>query len=460
MNPVLLIDFGSTYTKCVAVDTDAARVLGTAGAHTTVQTDIGDGLNAALEQLTAQTGPLDFAERYACSSAAGGLRMVAVGLVPALTVEAARRAALGAGAKVIRVYSFQLTEEDAAEIASLAPDILLLTGGTDGGNRENIEYNAGMLASVPGAFPVIIAGNRAATATCQKRLSASSHEVLTAENVMPTFGKLNIEPVQAVIREVFLRRIVHAKGLSKQRQLIDGILMPTPAAALSALVLLSNGLPGEPGLGDLMAVDLGGATTDVYSIADGLPQAADTLLRGLPEPHAKRTVEGDIGMRYSARGVVEAAGMERLMALSGLTEDIIQHQLDLIRNDPSVLPEQNDGLSRLDFALAVSAVALGLSRHAGTFETLYTPAGLVRQQTGKDLTGVNTLLLTGGALSYSARAEEIALTAQRDGGGPESLMPRSATPLLDRRYLLSPMGLLAQKHDRAALTILKKEFIK
>ena len=112
MRPVLLIDFGSTYTKVTAVDTDSECLLGTAASFTTVQTDINDGLNNALALLEEKTGKLDFAARYACSSAAGGLKMIASGLVPELTAEAAKQAALGAGAKIAKIYSYDLTEDD------------------------------------------------------------------------------------------------------------------------------------------------------------------------------------------------------------------------------------------------------------------------------------------------------------------------------------------------------------
>ena len=95
MNPLLLVDFGSTYTKTTAVDAQAGELLGTAQSYTTVEQDISLGLENALKELQKQTGPLRFEKRYACSSAAGGLRMIASGLVPSLTSEAAKRAALG-----------------------------------------------------------------------------------------------------------------------------------------------------------------------------------------------------------------------------------------------------------------------------------------------------------------------------------------------------------------------------
>ena len=160
MKAVLLIDFGSTYTKITAVDVEEEKILGTAQSFTTIETDINDGLNNALAILKEQIGEIEFSERYACSSAAGGLRMVAIGLVPELTAKAARQASLGAGAKVIKTYSYELTEGDLQEIDQINPDICLLTGGTDGGNKENIVFNAQMLAKAKHDFPIIIAGNR------------------------------------------------------------------------------------------------------------------------------------------------------------------------------------------------------------------------------------------------------------------------------------------------------------
>jgi uncharacterized protein (TIGR01319 family) len=238
--------------------------------------------------------------------------MVTSGLVPSLTAEAARLASLGAGAKIIRVFSYELNDEDIAEIAALKPDIFLLTGGVDGGNSDCIAHNAAALSGIARdrRFPVIIAGNRAAAEKCEKLLAG--WKTVRCPNVMPAMGKLNIEGVQEEIRKLFLERIIHAKGLSREKELIDGILMPTPQAVKKALELFASACGAE-----LAAVDLGGATTDVYSVAKGLPKNDNVLLKGLPEPESKRTVEGDIGMRYSAQGVLEAVGEERLAVLAG-----------------------------------------------------------------------------------------------------------------------------------------------
>ncbi len=450
MNAALLIDFGSTYTKATCVDLDAPRVVGTASAFTTVDTDISEGLENALSMLRAQTGAVEFARTLACSSAAGGLRMLACGLVPSLTAEAARLAALGAGAKVLKCYSYRLTNADAREIERVKPDIFLLTGGTDGGNSEAILHNAQTLAGIALDFPVVIAGNRAASEECEEILAKSRHPVTVTANVMPSFGQLDIAPAQAVIRDIFLKRIVSAKGLSRVNALLSDIVMPTPAAVMRALTLLSEEI------GDLMAIDLGGATTDVYSLASGAPGSAATVLRGLPEPYAKRTVEGDIGMRYSARGVLEAAGLARLAAVAELPEDKVTALLAALDADKSLLPNAAD-MEKLDFALASLAMEAGLLRHAGTVKQVYTPVGPVFQQTGKDLTGVDLLILTGGALVHSARYQDMAALAMR-ANAPESLMPRRARVVLDRQYILSALGLLGEIDKDAAKKLLVNTF--
>ncbi len=455
MRPVLLIDFGSTYTKVTAVDLDSQQLLGTADSYTTIQTDVGEGLQNALDKLHAKIGPVDFTARYACSSAAGGLRMVTSGLVPELTAEAARQASLGAGAKVLKVYSFQLTEDDLQEILDIDPDIFLLVGGTDGGNVEVILHNAKMLASADFSFPVIIAGNRTAARECERILHG--HEVHIVENVMPKFGVLNTEPARLKIREIFLNRIIHAKGLSKAAELLSGILMPTPSAVMKAMRLLSEGCEGESGIGDLICVDVGGATTDIYSMADGMPADAATVYKGLPEPYDKRTVEGDIGMRYSVHGIVEAAGINRICQLSGLTKERAEALIKEVSHQTDLVPEPGSDLEKLDFALASMAIETAVTRHAGSMEETYTLMGLTYVQSGKDLRRVHQVVVTGGSLIRTARTAEIAAHALYSPAAPMSLKPMKADIRVDRKYILAAMGLLSEYDPITALRIMKKE---
>jgi len=453
MYPVLLIDFGSTYTKVTAVDTKESVLLGTAVSYTTIETDINDGLKKALDALESKTGIKEYQEKYACSSAAGGLRMVAVGLVPSLTEKAARLACFGAGAKVIKSYAYGLTAADINEIEGIRPDILLLAGGTDGGNRKNIIQNAEMLADCLATFPIIYAGNRNAADVCLEILKY--REVYLCENVMQAFDKLNINPVQEQIRDLFLKQIVHAKGLSKVDQLISGIMMPTPAAMLVAMELLATGIQAESGIGELLGVDLGGATTDIYSIAKGMPKKESVIYKGIPEPFAKRTVEGDIGMRYSVHGISEAVGVSQLAAMSGLSEEKIVAGVCYLSENPETLPVDAE-MRILDEVLAQAAVRVALHRHVGTMEEVYTPIGLAYAQTGKDLTDVKNVILTGGALVHQANLDSL-IKKILGGGEGHYLKPTTATVYQDRQYILAAMGLLAKHYPKTALTIMKKE---
>ena len=455
MKPVLLIDFGSTYTKLTAVDVDAEVIMGTAASYTTVQTDINDGLNKGLQLLEEKIGKVEFAECFACSSAAGGLRMVTSGLVPELTSEAAKLASLGAGAKVIGLYSFQLTEDDIDEIREINPDIFLLVGGTDGGNTDCIVHNAKMLAGMEPKFPIVIAGNRSAARQCERILEGC--EVYICPNVMPKFGVLNIEPTQKQIRDIFLNKIVLAKGLSKVNDLLDDIMMPTPSAVLQAMELLANGTEDERGIGDLIAVDVGGATTDVYSMADGMPEQMNTVYKGLPEPYSKRTVEGDIGMRYSIKGIVEAAGLRRMAEISGLSEARVEELVDYLRNNTDKLPEGDPELEALDHALASMAIEVAVARHAGTLEETYTLMGLTYVQSGKNLSRVKKVIVTGGSLIHTKDTVKIARHALYSPMQPASLRPKEADVLVDRTYILAAMGLLSSHYPQTALRIMKKE---
>ena len=455
MRPVLLIDFGSTYTKLTAVDVAAERILGTAAAYTTVQTDINDGLQKALALLEQRIGKPDFEATYACSSAAGGLRMITSGLVPELTGEAARLASLGAGAKVEKIYNFQLTEDDLKEIAQAKPDIFLLVGGTDGGNTECILHNAKALASIKPEFPIVIAGNRTAARECERILAGC--EVYVCPNVMPRFGALNIEPTQKQIRDIFLNRIIRAKGLSKAAALLSDIMMPTPSAVLQAMQLLAQGCDGETGIGELVAVDVGGATTDIYSIADGMPDQMNTVYKGLPEPYAKRTVEGDIGMRYSINGIVDAAGLPQIAKLSGLTEERAAALVQELQAHTNKIPDGDAELEALDFALASMATQEAVKRHAGTMQETYTLLGKTFLQEGKNLTNVKNIVVTGGSLIHTKRTEEIASCALYSPLQPMSLRPVKADVWVDRTYILAAMGLLSGYYPEVALRIMKKE---
>lgn len=457
MKPVLLIDFGSTYTKVTAIDIESESILGTARAFTTVQTDISNGLDNAMTILEKETGKLDYLSRLACSSAAGGLKMITVGLVPDLTAEAARRAALSAGAKVTGVYSYELSASDADEIQNMKPDIVLLTGGTDGGNKKVLLHNAKIIAEIEGSFPVVVAGNKSTAEEAKSILLSSGKDVRVCQNVMPDFNRLNIEPARTAIREVFLQRIVRAKGLTKVQKLIEGILMPTPSAVLKAVQVLSSGSGREQGLGDIVAIDIGGATTDVYSVTEGIPSKSGVIIKGLPEPFAKRTVEGDLGVRYSATFLTETVGIEKIADASGLMVDEVKACLELIRNQPEILPYNDKKLEKLDITLASMAVKEAVSRHSGKIETVYTPMGVAYVQIGKDLSKIKRIVGTGGPVVNSSQPRDILRHVLFDQKEPAVLKPLDAEVLVDKKYILAAMGLLCEIYPETALRIMKKE---
>lgn len=457
MKVYLFADFGSTFTKVTAVNLELTEILATAQSSTTVKTDIAEGLNRAVAEIENQIGRLEIVSLRACSSAAGGLRMVVSGLVQELTAEAARLAALGAGARVIRVFSHKLTKADARKIEEIQPDLFLLTGGTDGGDEECILHNAKVIANLKLECPILIAGNRDAAEECCEVLSSVGRECKICPNVLPRLGTLAIQPVQEEIRSLFLKRIIKAKGLSRMAELLEGIMMPTPVAVLKALALLSHGTEKERGLGPLMAVDLGGATCDVYSIAVGAPREVNTVVRGLPEPEMKRTVEGDIGMRINAHGIVEAAGgIDRLSRMSGLFPEITAEMLNQLTENTAMLPETAE-LKRLDHALSALALETATIRHAGTIAEVYTPAGLTYIQEGKNLCDIRQMIFIGGTLIRSDNLKEIAEHCRYSPARPESLRPERFDLYTDRRYILSAMGILSETNPEAALRLMKKE---
>lgn len=460
MNAYLLIDFGSTYTKLTAVDIDNEVILGTAKDRTTVETHIMEGFEKALDKLNTALGGQDihYVKRLACSSAAGGLKMIAIGLVPELTAEAAKRAALGAGARVLKVLDHEITRRDIREMEHLEPDMILLAGGTDGGNKDCIIHNAGMLAEHGISIPVVVAGNKGALDTVADIFEAKGVFYRETDNVMPRLNVLCVEPAREKIREIFMERITDAKGMHVAQELIDGILMPTPAAVLKAAELLSAGTDLEDGLGDLVVVDIGGATTDVHSIADGEPTKPGITLKGLEEPFAKRTVEGDLGMRYSALSLWEASGTRKIRKYLNRDNVNIEAGCRHLSTHVDLLPDTPEAVA-FDEALAKVAVEMSLDRHAGTIETLYTPMGVLYSQTGKDLTEVACLIGTGGVLVESGHPSAILKAGLFDEENPVCLKPRQPRLLLDKDYIFSAMGLLAQDFPDKALRIMKKTIV-
>lgn len=450
---ILLIDFGSTFTKVTAVDLQNPKNFVTAKGPTTVQTDINKGLQIALKELENKLGFLpQFEQKLACSSAAGGLNMIAIGLVPELTLEAAKMAALGAGAKLKTLYSYKLTKREISEIIDLKPDIILLAGGTDGGNKEVILHNGTLLAQSSIKCPIVVAGNKNAQDELEELFIEGSKEYHIADNVLPSLNKLNVNPAREKIREVFLKNIIEAKGLKKAEEFIDGIIMPTPQAVLKAGQFLSENKIIK-GLDKILIVDIGGATTDVHSFCKGEPKGSGVIYRGLPQPHAKRTVEGDLGLRYSLIPLAEALISANLL-------DFEKAQIDSLIND--ILKDIWDTQSiREEFELALSkgAVNLAVKRHCGYLEIVYTPHGTNYVQYGKDLTDIDLVIGTGGPIVNSNNPKEILEGSLFEPHDSLTLKPKQPQFVLDKGYVLSAIGLLGESYPEIAKGLAESNFI-
>lgn len=480
MDVIITADVGSTFTKLTAVDPAGRRVLGRARAFTTVGTDVMEGFEAARKELLLQTGRVDVVRLIAASSAAGGLAMVAVGLVPELTVQAARMAAANSGAKILKTYAFELNQAEVSEIAALRPDMILLSGGTDGGNKDVIIHNGESLAGSGLRCPVVAAGNKSAGDELARVFKNYPGQVIFCPNVMPEIDKPDIGPAREAIRKLFIANIIEAKGLGGLQKLADLEIIPTPSTVLAAAELLSRGTGGLPGVGDLLLFDAGGATTDVYSMARGDPTKPNVFFRGLPQPYAKRTVEGDLGLRYSLPSLAGAATISRLASrlrepagtepvwtepagadraggpAGGSAEDFVAGWLERCAADPGLVPRPGTMEKRLDDELARECVRLSLARHCGVLEPVWTFMGQGFVQTGKDLSGVPLVIGTGGPIIGAEDPGRVLGAAARVPEDLHLLKPASPRTAVDHDYILSAMGALARLEPEAALAIMRE----
>lgn len=455
----LTADFGSTYTKLTAIDAAKSCVLGVSTAFTTIETNVMDGFNAAFSSLERQIGKFEYDEVLFCSSAAGGLKMIALGLVPELTAKAAKMAANSAGAKVVKTYSFEISKTEEEEIYQINPDLVLLCGGTDGGNKEVITANARRLWGIKRNFSIIAAGNKSASHELETIFSASDKDWVITENVMPEFNKLNIAPAKEKIKELFINKIIDAKGLSNAQKMTRFRIIPTPLAVLNGCELLSKGTQNQAGIGDLVAIDIGGATTDVYSMSYGAPTIPNAMVKGLPEPYAKRTVEGDLGMRYSLTSLADELDLERLASELNIEKEHVTEWINTCAANPDTLAEKHSLQQRLEELLAQNAIRMAVERHCGIYQPAYTPFGQVYTLTGKDLSATPHVIGIGGVIIHSENPRYILEGAKADTVDYTHAKPKNPQYLLDKKYIFASMGLLSAIDADLALKIMKKEIV-
>jgi uncharacterized protein (TIGR01319 family) len=454
---VALADFGSTYTKVNLVDRSDGRLLARAEAPTSIGTDLMEGYAAALDAASRQVSePLALEAEIAASSAGGGLRIAAIGLVADLTAAAAHQAALNSGARVDTVLSGSLGPAELERLRRARPEIVLFAGGTDGGQSELVLENARRLAEHGVDGYVVVACNAAVAAPVVEILVAAGIRAEAAANVMPALGRLEIDGARAAISRVFLEHVIGGKRLSASPEFARMVRMPTPEAVLAAVTLLSRGGAGGEESGDAIVIDVGGATTDVHSDRALEPAAPGIGAPLLPAPLTLRTVEGDLGLRAGAPGTV-AADRGWLRQQAG-GEEAPRGAMMRVRR-PDWIPADGEE-ARLDRLLAIGCATHALDRHCGTMLLSRGEAGpptLVRA--GPDLREAQLVVGTGGVFAHRDDGAEI-LEAALARRAPRSLAPREARLAVDRGYVLAAAGLLASLDPEAARKLLARELEK
>ncbi|MBS4988860.1 MAG: glutamate mutase L [Anaerotruncus colihominis] len=466
---ILVYDVGSTYTKAAAFALKDRRFtfLGRGQSPTTLH-DVMEGARRAEAAIQAQG--VQFAaemKRYSSCSAAGGLRMVALGYMPRVTAKAAKEVAMTAGARVMQVVSAEEPLSFRREVLmEINPDIILLSGGTDGGDEGCALENAEMICELHGKATVIVACNKYAQRAVAELFDKAGIGYVRVPNIMPTIHELNIKPAREAIHEQFIRQITRARGLVEFRAgLSDQAVVPTPGAVLLASELLAKGTYEQEGAGSLILVDIGGATTDIHS---ALPELEKLSIeeRGLIINNEKqfsyRTVEGNLGLRVSATGIPEAVGPNAVIRAMdgdyGVTPDEALRFAQHLEDHPDYIPADEREKS-LERAMATCAINTALRRHAGHYADAADPVMGIMAGTaiGRDLRRVERVLCVGGIFVHSDKqaAEEMVLRCFEDPG--ISLLPQEKPRIVqDRDYILYAMGVLGKYYPDAAFSFLKE----
>lgn len=442
---VLVAEIGSTTTVVNAflgIHTENPVFIGQGQSPTTVlDGDVTIGLKGALDDLKKNINidEIEYDDFLASSSAAGGLKMTVHGLVYDMTAKAAKEAALGAGAIIHLVTAGRLRRSDIKKIQDIKPNIILIAGGLDFGERDTALYNAEEIAALKLGIPVIYAGNIENHEDIKEIFKDYNSKLYIVDNVYPKVDMLNVEPCRKVIQGAFEEHIVHAPGMTKVRSMVNGPIIPTPGAVMEAAKLLKEDI------GDLLVIDVGGATTDVHSVTKDSDEIARILLS--PEPEAKRTVEGDLGVYVNMKNVLSRIGEEKLQSELGF-------DIKPIIENYKPIPKTHEEIRFVE-KLTLEAVLTAVKRHAGTVRRLYGESGRKSVAEGKDLTQVKYIIGTGGALTRLPGRVDIMKKIAESGKGTELFPTKEAKILVDNHYIMASLGVLSKKYPQAALKLLK-----
>lgn len=521
---VLVVDFGSTYTKVGIFDptNDSFQLTYVPTTPDDIRIGLASGMGV-LEQCLQDSGgvpaynwtPLrtameQFDIRLPCSSAKGGLKMVTVSLSKAESGFAAELAALTAGAKLVGTYEGKLTPEQARNIfLKDGPEIVLITGGVDyGGDGETQVHNIRLLAEAAHlatytdyGVPFIYAGNRDVRAQIERICRDNNVDYRITPNVMPEINDFRIEVVNEAIRELFQTIIIRGKGFDVVEEYMDAPFIPTPRACFRGIQLLSHGYGNEPGLGNILALDIGGATTDFYSMVldnplylypgdDARKKVKRTILKTPNTPLSYRRVEGKFGLSYNAENLKELPqfqngdlsyrlsqfisarfphyqpGKDQLGRFTVRDGSRLRVNLDRYLSWISANPHAN-AIGPVENSvrsfLAREIIAVATAKHVGAVretDTYFLQYGVnfFNQST--------TVLLIGGTIYHKCHDQEpgylddlrlIAEGVQYNENEPHILRPQGEV-LLDASYLVSILGgLYGRLEPERALRVMKRE---
>lgn len=444
---LLVAEIGSTTTVVNAfngLDTCPIFIGQGQAATSVLEGDVNNGLKGAIEDLAynLSVGSISYNELIATSSAAGGLRMTVHGLVYDMTVKAAKEAALGAGANIKSITAGKLRKSDLKKIKNINPNIILIAGGVDYGERDTALHNSELIADMNLNIPVIYAGNIENHEEIREIFNGKNTELYLVDNVYPKIDELNVEPTRKVIQDVFEKHIIHAPGMEKVREMVTGPIMPTPGAVMQASKLLYDDI------GDIITIDVGGATTDVHSVTEDSEEIGRILLN--PEPKAKRTVEGDLGVYVNMKNIVDSLGISEISQNLDIKEEEVKSLIDNHKPIP-----QLDIEKKFVETLTLYATVTASRRHSGQIKHLYGPSGKKTVAEGKDLTGVKYIIGTGGALTRLPNRINILKQISLSNKGNELLPNSEAEILIDNHYIMASLGVMSKKYPEAALKLLK-----
>lgn len=444
---ILVAEIGSTTTVVNGFSNfdTCPRFIGQGQSATTVlEGDVNIGLRGAIDDLANKLNleSIDYNELLATSSAAGGLKMTVHGLVYDMTVKAAKEAALGAGANIKFITAGRLRKSDLKKISDVNPNIILIAGGVDYGERDVALYNAELIAEMNLKVPVIYAGNIENHEEIRDIFEDKDIELYIVENVYPKIDELNIEPTRKVIQEVFEKHIIHAPGMENVRDMVKGSIMPTPGAVMESSELLYNSI------GNLITIDVGGATTDIHSVTEDSDEISRILMS--PEPKAKRTVEGDLGVYVNMKNIVESLGRDTLSKELNISLEELEDLIDGHRPIPETELEK-----KFVEILSSYATITAMGRHAGKLKHLYGPGGKKTIAEGKDLTQVKYIIGTGGALTRLPNRKEILKKIAFSNKGTDLLPNKEAEVLVDNDYIMASLGVMSKKYPEQALKLLE-----